>query len=43
MFVCVLVFVCVLDREGSWVFASIALAVAWTSVYLTIHTIDWFP
>ena len=33
----------VLDREGSWVFASIALAVAWTSVYLTVHTIDWFP
>jgi len=24
-----------LDREGSWVFASTALVVAWVAVYLT--------
>ena len=27
--------VCVLDREGSWAFASRALAVVFTAVYLT--------
>ena len=31
----VCVCVCVLDKEGSWVFASTALAVVWTAVYLT--------
>lgn len=29
------VYVCVLDEKGSWVFASRALVVVWTAVYLT--------
>ena len=37
--VCVYTFMCVSmyfwDREGSWVFASTALVVAWVAVYLT--------
>ena len=32
---CVRVCVCVLDREGSRMFASIAVVVVWTAVYLT--------
>ena len=33
--VCVCVCVCVLGVEGSWVFASTALLVVWTDMYLT--------
>ena len=27
--------VCVLDRQGNWVFACTALVIVWTAVYLT--------
>ena len=33
--VCVCVCVCVLDREGSRMFASTAVVVVWTALYLT--------
>ena len=32
---CAYVCVCVLDGEGSWVFASTALVVVWRARYLT--------
>ena len=35
---CVCVRECVLDREGSWVVASTALAVAWMAMYLTSYS-----
>ena len=35
---CVYICVCALDRGVSWVFASTALAAAWTAIYLTIYT-----
>ena len=36
--VCVRACMCVLDRDGSWVFASKALEVVWTAVYLTSYS-----
>ena len=38
VYVCVFVRVYVLGREWSWVFASTALVVVWTAMYLTRHS-----
>ena len=38
MYVCVFVCVYVLGREWSWVFASTALVVVWTAIYLTSYS-----
>ena len=35
---CVWTCACVLDREGSWAFASRALVVVWTAMYLTSYS-----
>ena len=36
--VCVWTCACVLDREGSWAFASTAVVVVWTAMYLTSYS-----